>query len=198
MTLTPWEEMRSLRVGMGATQADFSRGIVAQSTLSQIECGRLLPSHKQLIQFAGKLGLPPTYLVERWAEFRTASEVRLKLYQAATRQDEIHLAHVLDEASSVLTEFETNIYNALLQTLQGNLLAAEGLLNSAWTHKVRSNGVKPGAAVYRVVDQRRTMEVEALVRVLNYRASGRLVAAEVWLEKQRRRKQALRTTLGQG
>ncbi|MBX5437038.1 MAG: helix-turn-helix transcriptional regulator [Alicyclobacillaceae bacterium] len=187
MTEPPWLRLARLRRCRGLTQAQLAKGIVSQSTLCQVERGRILPSERTLCRLAERLSVDAGELLDEWRSWRRRDGLRERLWAAVLggRVDEVRAGLA---AADVLTPFESLVYQAYAAVHAGDHVRAEELLWTAWRWSVPRTTSARGpvyadayAGAWRKTDRARALVVEAWVRAESCRQLRRATASCYWL-----------------
>lgn len=127
-------KIRDLRKKLGLTQEQLAGTELTKSYVSQVELGRIHPSHKALTTIAQRLGKPLGYFVENSDDLRTI-DVLLKAVQAlwnTGRLDDGMLG--LQEAYILAARTGRDDTLAHIKATMGRLEMARGNLAPALTH----------------------------------------------------------------
>ncbi|PSR27443.1 MAG: transcriptional regulator [Sulfobacillus benefaciens] len=124
-------KIRDLRKKLGLTQEQLAGDELTKSYVSQVELGRIHPSHKALAVIAARLGKPLGYFLENGDDMRTI-EVLLKAAQAlwnTGRLDEGMLG--LQEALMLAERTGREDILARIKATMGRLEMTQGNLDAA-------------------------------------------------------------------
>ncbi len=127
-------KIRDLRKKLGLTQEQLAGDELTKSYVSQVELGRIHPSHKALDIIAGRLGKPLGYFLESGDDMRTI-EVLLKAAQAlwnSGRLDDGMLG--LKEALTLAERTGREDILARIKATMGKLEMSQGNLDAALSH----------------------------------------------------------------
>jgi transcriptional regulator with XRE-family HTH domain len=176
----PWLELRAMRQRMGWTQQQAAAGVLAQSELSQIERGRVIPSALTIRALALRYGVDAQPLLAAYVKWRQRESVRARLWRAAQVRDGVGVRRLLDAHGEILSEFEREVYGAYIAALAGELTESERRLEAAWQAGLAD-------ALLTNAGRTRVLAVEARTHYILCLACHRFEAAAVWYQRLRQR-----------
>ncbi|WP_081503467.1 tetratricopeptide repeat protein [Sulfobacillus thermosulfidooxidans] len=127
-------KIRDLRKKLGLTQEQLAGDELTKSYVSQVELGRIHPSHKALEIIASRLGKPLGYFLENGDDMRTI-EVLLKAAQALWNSGRLEDGMLgLQEALTLAERTGREDILARIKATMGKLEMSQGNLEAALAH----------------------------------------------------------------
>ncbi|HBQ93858.1 MAG: helix-turn-helix transcriptional regulator [Firmicutes bacterium] len=127
-------KIRDLRKKLGLTQEQLAGDELTKSYVSQVELGRIHPSHKALEIIASRLGKPLGYFLENGDDMRTI-EVLLKAAQALWNSGRLEDGMLgLQEALTLAERTGREDILARIKATMGKLEMSQGNLDAALAH----------------------------------------------------------------
>ncbi len=127
-------KIRDLRKKLGLTQEQLAGPELTKSYVSQVELGRIHPSHKALAIIAHRLGKPLGYFVENGDDMRTI-EVLLKAVQALWNTGRLEDGMLgLQEAYMLAARTGRDDTLARIKATMGRMEMTQGNLVAALSH----------------------------------------------------------------
>lgn len=127
-------KIRDLRKKLGLTQEQLAGDELTKSYVSQVELGRIHPSHKALDIMAGRLGKPLGFFLENGDDMRTI-EVLLKAAQALWNSGRLEDGMLgLQEALTLAERTGREDILARIKATMGKLEMSQGNLDAALAH----------------------------------------------------------------
>lgn len=172
---TPWDTIRRQRTSLGVRVTEAAQGVISVSQWSHIEAGRMIPSRQVAFRIAERIGLDGEAFNAAYAPWRLRARGRNELWRLALAVNHRGVEQALERLQTVLTAFESHVWQAWLSAVAGDARGASLRIRQAWFGR-------RDAWVGTRMEWQRTEQIARDVEVRIARLQGR-GAAVAWWEK---------------